>query len=456
MTRSNEYPSVSLFSCAGIGDIGFKAAGAKFVAMNELEPDRAALARLNFPDANHFVGDIYELERDIIDQTRAQGKVFLVTCTAPCQGMSSAGMGSLLRNQRDGKRSKWDPRNRLILPAVRIIRELRPSWVVFENVVGMRNTVILDERDEPRKILDIIHSTLSESYVGRAYPVEFADYGIPQRRQRLITVYGLRELAEERLRRGHELIPQATHSRAGTGGLKRWIGVADALQSFPPLDAKDRRSANNGQVPFHRVPVLDPRKYWWVENTAVGRSAFDNQCVNPKCRNEGNPIHGTSRGSDGINRARRDTPLYCSECGQLLPRPATNEDGEERIMRGYTSAYKRMDPHLPAPTISRNLSFPCSDQKIHPYQNRVLSLAEAMRLQTIDRYGYRWGPIEYVNGSGRLVGREIAPDTLVRLVIAESIPPAFTETLFAHLLALSGASELRDESGKQALLWAQA
>jgi DNA (cytosine-5)-methyltransferase 1 len=445
--------SVSLFSCGGIGDLGFRAGGATFVAMNEIEPDRAALAQLNFQEAGHFAEDIHHATEKIclaVEKRIATDgqELFLVSCTAPCQGMSSGGMGSLLSNIRSGKRPKLDPRNRLILPALRIIRRTRPLWVVFENVVGMKNTVIEDEKGDLRRILDLIQDTLEPEYVGAPNEVEFADYGIPQRRQRLITVYTRNETAKKWFMEGIPLVPPTTHSRTGRNGKLRWVSVSEALRGFPSLDSKAPEVANHPTIPFHRVPVLDPKKYEWIRHTPTGRSAFDNQCVNHDCRFDGNYSHGTRRGIDGINRARRDTPLYCERCGYLLPRPYTVEEGGSlRIMRGYTSAYKRMAPDLPAPTISRNLSFPCSDQKIHPYENRVLSLAEAIRLQTIDRYPFKWGPFIYVNGSGKRVERIIAPDQLIRLAIAESIPPRFTELLMKHLIQVSFAEMPRDCAG---------
>jgi DNA (cytosine-5)-methyltransferase 1 len=101
-------------------------------------------------------------------------------------------------------------------------------------------------------------------------------------------------------------------------------------------------------------------------------------------------------------------------------------------MSGFTSAYKRMSPSAPSPALTRNFSYPCSDNKIHPYQNRVLSLAEAMTLQTISRYDFKWGPILL---NGKRV--EQVPDSLIRLVIGESVPPAFTEQLGSHLIAMS-------------------
>ena len=107
-------------------------------------------------------------------------------------------------------------------------------------------------------------------------------------------------------------------------------------------------------------------------------------------------------------------------------------------MSGYTSAYKRMEASLPAPALTRNLSYPCSDQKLHPSQNRVLSLAEAMRIHTLDRYDFAWGPIE--SGS-RKKSVGTAPDSLVRLVIGESVPPRFFELLGRHILTFPASPE---------------
>jgi DNA (cytosine-5)-methyltransferase 1 len=265
--------------------------------------------------------------------------------------------------------------------------------------------------------------------------VELADYGVPQRRRRLITVLSRDPLARRRFEAGTSFVPPRTHSAEGgaAGGLAPWVAVTDALAAFPRLDAAGAASASCEAVPFHRVPVLEPKKYEWLRHTPPGRSAFDNQCVAPACGFQGNRTHGAGRGADGINRARRDTPLYCARCGALLPRPyAEAAGGGRRIMSGYTSAYKRMDGGLPAPALTRNLSYPCSDQKVHPTQNRVLSLAEAMTLHTIDRYPYRWGPLR----QGRRE-RDVAPDSLIRLVIGESVPPLFFELLGRHLASLS-------------------
>lgn len=442
--RNQAYRGVSLFSGAGIGDIGYRAAGIEFVAMCEREADRAALARLNFPHAAVFCADVQAASGRIVEKVATElggggEELFLVSCTAPCQGMSKNGQGTLLRKIREGARPALDPRNRLILPALELIQRLRPTWVVLENVLEMRNTVIADESDKVRPILDLVFQRLGGEYKGQAYDVEFADYGIPQRRQRLITVLTRSSEALAKFAEGVPFLPPATHARTPVPSRQPWVSVSEAIADFPALDGGAAETATRPALPFHRVPVLDPKKYEWIRHTPPGRSAFDNQCVAPGCGFTGNRTHGASHDDSGVNRAHKDTPLYCTRCGALLPRPYTEDGaapGGKRIMSGYTSAYKRMDPDLPAPALTRNLSYPCSDQKLHPTQHRVLSLAEAMRLHTLDRYEYRWGPLEYRQGR-RIKRSESAPDSLIRLVIGESVPPLFFELLARHLIRCS-------------------
>ncbi|MCC6286035.1 MAG: DNA cytosine methyltransferase [Phycisphaerales bacterium] len=431
---------VSLFCGSGIGDLGFRAAGIQFLAMCEIDPDRSALAALNFPEATHYPSDVSEAADQIVRdvEERLDGdELWLVSCTAPCQGMSKNGQGTLLRNARAGKRPSLDPRNRLILPGLDIICRLRPRWVVFENVVEMQNTVIEDRKGQLRLIVDIIREELADDYVGSPYVIEVADYGVPQRRQRLISVFTRDETASARFRAGTLLVPSPTHSRVPRHGRAKWTSVSEALADFPPLDAKSPERAEHASIPFHRVPVLEPKKYEWVRHTPAGASAFDNQCVSPGCGHDSNRNHGASRNNEGINQAHKTTPLYCEKCGSLLPRPyAEDPDGKIRIMSGFTSAYKRMSADLPAPTLTRNLSYACSDQKLHPTQNRVLSLAEAMKLQTISDYHYSWGPIEItsVRGKRRI---SVAPDSIIRLVIGESVPPRFLHQLGDWMSAIS-------------------
>lgn len=161
-----------------------------------------------------------------------------------------------------------------------------------------------------------------------------------------------------------------THSKEGKK-LLPWKTVRDAIAHLPVLDAGRAETAKHPLIPYHNVPLLDKEKYFWVANTPKEKGAFDNQCINPLCGFDKNPTHSASIDENGVNRYSTETPLYCLKCSELLPRPWVKENGQYRLMKGYTSAYKRMGWDSPASTLTRNLSYACSDNKVHPEQNRV-------------------------------------------------------------------------------------
>ncbi len=321
-----------------------------------------------------------------------------------------------------GLKPKLDERNTLIVNALNIIEKLRPRLVVFENVPEMENTLILQDDGSLINIMELIKTRL-KNYTGTYNIVEFADYGVPQRRQRLITIYS-RDPEIIKLIQNGEVLPPKTHSKEESIFTKKWVSVDEALKGIPPLDAKNKKSARS-HIPFHYVPILDDHKYFWVSNTPPGKGAFDNQCINEKCRFQGNPTHNASHDADGINRASKKTPIRCLKCGDLLPRPWVQTGGEYRLMSGFTSAYKRMRGDLPASALTSNLSYACSDQKIHPTQNRVLSLHEAFVLHTISNFDFFWE---------RADGKPLR-DKSIREMIGESIPPSGLKVIFSYLLA---------------------
>ena len=423
MTRT----ALSLFTSGGIGDLAVRQAGFDILVSNEQREDRHALFAFNFPSTCAITGDIWKQTDRIESETRwrLRGQcLHLLYATPPCQGMSKNGRGKLLSAVRAGRKPPLDERNRLIVPTMELACRLRPETVLLENVPEMADTMILDEHGNPTSILGYVKGRLGPEYAGYAEVVEFANYGVPQCRQRLITVYSRNQRIVDWLAACGTLMPVPTHTANLHDGKARWLTVRDAIEGLPPLDAGSREGATS-DVPFHRVPLLDEMKYWWVDNTAPERSAFDNQCC--ACGFAQNQTHGSARDKAGINRASRTTPVHCRRCGELLPRPSVERNGKRELMRGYTSAYKRMSYDKPASALTRNLSYACSDNKLHPVQNRVLSLCEAFRIHTLDRYKYAWQRPD----SGKV------SDKTIREVIGESIPPAGLQAIIDHLVAMS-------------------
>lgn len=415
------YNAISLFSSSGIGDLGLHANGINTVTACEIIEERMALFRNNNPNTKCFCGDIWKLEKDIIDDynERFSENPFLILATPPCQGMSPNGMGKMLSDYRKGLRPKYDERNRLIIPAIHIIKALQPKWIIFENVANMENTLIYDENDELINIIDYVRRELGKDYVGGPQVIDCADYGVPEHRVRLLTIFSKSEKARQYYEKNRSFLPEKTHSQERTLFLKKWVTLRDVISGLPVLRAEKGQNIDKKNS-LHKVPVLDEKKLWWLDNTPEGNTAFNNQCVNPKCGYQGNKLHGAKHNEEGINKYNEDTPLYCEKCGSLLPRPYVEEKGteEKRIMKGFTSAYKRMTWDEPASTLTQNFQYACSDNKVHPSQTRVLSLWEGLIIQTISAYPYSF----VINGKQ-------VKDGLIRDTIGESVPPKIIDVV---------------------------
>lgn len=412
---------LSLFSSAGIGELGIKSKGWPILISNEIIENRCQLYHENYPNVEIVFGDIWEKKDEIIEHWKRKTKEppFLVYATPPCQGMSSNGAGKLLREIRDGKRKSEDLRNRLIIPTIEIIKTLRPVWILLENVSNMKNTIISDEDGEYINIIEYIYRELGDEYVGCPEIVNCADYGIPQTRKRLITIFTRSSKGIRYFKKHGTFMPPQTHCEEETLFTNKWITLRDAISMLPSLDAKKGKNERKDFHLWHFVPIMNPEKYWWMENTPEGCTAYNNQCVNPKCRYQNNRLHGSNT-DDGLHSSNKDTPIYCEKCGKLLPRPTMidKKTGKRRLLKGYDTAYRRMEWDKPAATLTQNFLFEASDKKVHPDQTRVLSIYEAMIIQTIADYEYS------MTIAGQMISKNLCAE-----IIGESVPPKLIEII---------------------------
>lgn len=399
--------AVCLFSSAGIGELGLEKNNIKTVISNELLENRHLLYENNFPDAKLFTQDIWECKNSIIEYYNENYKenLFLVYATPPCQGMSSNGAGTLLNEYRKGNRPKIDERNRLIIPTMDVISALQPEWVILENVPNMQHTIINDENNNYVNVMDYIKNRLGEDYVGSFQVISCSDYGVPQLRKRLITVFTKNPNGVQYFKKHKKFFLDSEKSPELT--------LRDAIGHLPPLDAKKGFNSRLDFHPLHYVSIMNDEKYWWIQHTKEGDQAYNNQCVNKECLNTSNPLHKDII-NNGIAQSSKETPIYCKSCGSLLPRPSLidKKSGERRLIKGFHSAYRRMEWDKPAATLTKNFPFEASDKKIHPEQNRVLSIYEALIIQTIDQYNYNFE----INGV-------TISKTLFAEIIGESVPP---------------------------------
>jgi len=131
--RSNRSPRV-LGSVSGAGGIsaGFAHAGYEIVTGIDCWEPAIASFQTNFPDAIGLTRDLRE--KNFGDITDLVGSGIDVVVGGPsCQGFSTS--GGLSRCDR--ARTRETRANRLFLNYIDLVDELRPSWVVFENVPGL-------------------------------------------------------------------------------------------------------------------------------------------------------------------------------------------------------------------------------------------------------------------------------------------------------------------------------
>lgn len=167
-----DYTFVDLFCGAGGMTQGLVQAGFRPVASVEINPIASATHQKNFPQCHHFHGDIKDFSPTNSLSEIGSPEVHLVVGGPPCQGFSVA-----------GKRDPNDPRNHLFQEFVRVVSEIRPWYVVMENVPG-----ILTMRK------GAVWSAICKAFDSIGYPhvsvaiLESATYGIPQIRPRAIFI----------------------------------------------------------------------------------------------------------------------------------------------------------------------------------------------------------------------------------------------------------------------------
>ena len=416
---------LSLFSSAGIGEVGIRSSGLNILLSNELLKNRCLLYQENFPETKSLCGDIWELRNEICDNwsNMSNDSPFLIYATPPCQGMSFNSVGKRLQEIRAGRKPKDDPRNSLIIPTIDIVKRLKPEWLLLENVEGMQNTIIPTPDGEYKNIIDYIREQLAPEYVGRPEVVNCADYGIPQTRVRLITVFTRSDRGTQYFKEHGTFLPARTHAAVPSGGKEKWVSLREAIGHLPELSSEYGKNIDS-TIPLHTVPIMKREKFWWVQHTPANETAYNNQCV--ECGYMSNPRHGMCF-VDGRHISKKNTPIYCEKCGALLPRPTMidRKTGERRMIKGFDSAYRRMSWDSPAPTLTQNFQAEASDKKIHPTQNRTLSIYEGLLLQTIADYDYKFS-----------IGNKPISMNSCCHVIGESVPPRLIEMICDNIIAI--------------------
>lgn len=226
----SRFTAVDCFAgCGGMSE-GLRQAGFDVIGAIESDHCAASVYQLNHPTTRMFEVDIRTIcGADLRSSLKLRkGQLDLLGGCPPCQGFSS------LRTLNGNKRIT-DTQNDLIFEFERLIRELNPKHVMLENVPALAADTRLKR---------FCATLLSLGFRFEHKILDVADYGVPQRRRRLVL------LASRK--RKVEFAPVVRHRktvRNAIGGLPEAGTSGDLLHDLP-----EKRS----QVVRERIRNIPP------------------------------------------------------------------------------------------------------------------------------------------------------------------------------------------------------
>ena len=179
------FGTIELFAGAGGLALGLEKAGFNAIGLVESDRDAADTLKLNRPDwnvINDDIANISSLDLESYFNIR-KGELDLLSGGAPCQAFSYAGKRLGLE----------DARGTLFYHYAVFLQKLQPKTFLFENVRGL---LTHDRGRTYQTILDIFSS---EGYKVQSEIMNAWDFGVAQKRERLIMI-GVRSDLASRVR----------------------------------------------------------------------------------------------------------------------------------------------------------------------------------------------------------------------------------------------------------------
>lgn len=303
--------AIDLFSGCGGLSYGFEQAG--FNILLGIDNDAKALETFekNHQNSKCICGDITELSyKRNIKPLIGDENIDVIIGGPPCQGMSLS-----------GPRKFDDPRNKLYLSYIRLVDEIRPKAFVIENVPGLVSLFGGQIKD-----------TIIEKFKEMGYFVNYevlntADFGIPQKRKRVI-----------------------------------FVGMKQGLFRFPIGNVKE---VTCGMALSDLPPLIDTLGEFEQEYTTMPQNLYQIK-MREKSRNVTN--HIAARHSQRV----KDIINLVPEGGNYKSLPDELKDS-----RNFHVAWTRFHSKKPAPTIDTG-----HRHHFHYQYNRVPTVRESARLQS--------------------------------------------------------------------------
>ncbi len=301
----------------------------------------------------------------------------------PCQGFSLA-----------GKRKQNDPRNFLFKEYLRLVDEIRPKYVIMENVEGFMTTKLynfIGVKDDLYSGNQLITKILLAEFTKIGYKtlepkiLDASDYGVPQKRNRAIFIaYSPDFIAPK--------YPVATHR------ISRKIKVVDAIgdlisdskkrKKYNPIKTTFQLESCNGRTRMISGSNLPPankllnhefskHEEYIVERFSLYKKGEDTSNLRKRISDKGISLkrkpHLLKLLSDQLSHVYNDDELI-----QIFRKGSASKEMIDILLTKKNNR-KKLDPLSCSSTI---VTLP--DDYISPFENRTLSVREMARLQSFD------------------------------------------------------------------------
>lgn len=310
---------IDLFAGAGGMSLGATQAGIRVALAVESDAHATATYSANQPDASLFDDDIRRLTATHLAPWRAHRNSLIIFGGPPCQGFSWSNVRT---------RTISNPSNWLFEEFARVVLDIRPAWVVFENVQGFVSTA-------RGTFFSQIQEHLQQHYLLHNAVLNAMHYGVPQDRSRFFLV-GSRDGLPFRF-------PSKLSPRSLT--------VDDAIRDLPRLE----NGAKTCCVPYSDS---SPSSYGHQMRARL-------RC----CCN-----HLVTRNSTRVLTRYPHVP----QGGNWQNIPSRLMTNYAERTRCHTGIYHRLRADRPSIVIGNYRK----NMLIHPTQDRGLSVREAARIQS--------------------------------------------------------------------------
>lgn len=359
---------------------------AEIYILDELINNREHLENILNLDNNKTVlihGDIRLVENDIILEILKKkfnvNKVDVIAGGPPCESFSMA-----------GKRTDGDERDDLFENMLRIAKIVDSKYIFFENVPGLLTKV-----SNSKKCFDVIvdefisHEYTLASIDKNEIKCLAADYGVPQKRERIFLVGINNKYGENKF-----IYPEKTH---GEGRKYPYITVAEALKYLPELNSGEGQDIQTIQFSYeeeYKNNEISEGFYQYIKFIS-GKDGYvpENIVINNVVK--------TIENHKAVNhREKMVKRLGYIKQGEGMKKAAERliSEGKEDIVKEYfpKKLYAARNRRLKEDEPSFTVTSHCLDEMVHPYSNRGLTPRETARLQSFpDWYAFEGDYVKF-------------------------------------------------------------